>query len=565
MTSIVKQEWDDLGAVERTYGEEDRARGAVFTKKPVVDLLFTLGNYKQGSNLLSTRILEPSFGHGDFLLPAARKLLTEWKGSAASGKDEVLDSCIRGVEIDEDSYLHVEKKLRALLDEFGVERKAISRIIDSWIHLGDFLLTDFDQTFDLVIGNPPYVRPEAVDSELLAIYKSNFPTMIGRADLYVAFFEHSLRLLSDNGRVAFICSDSWIKNAYGKALRSSVVKKYWLRYYVDLYGLDVFDFQVGTYPSITVIEKKSEKRPTRIVKALSANVESLAKLGEELIGDKTEHASFDETSLDDSEGAPWLFSKRDGVELIRELESRFPTLEAAGCSVGIGVATGLDRVFIGDYDRLDVEETRKLRLATNRDVIDGRLSWSGKGVINPYSDDGALVNLDEFPKLASYLRAHEDALKNRHTAKKSPAGDWYRTIDKIRPMLTHTPKLFVPDIRGNGSAIAFDEGTLYPHHNLYFITSAFWDLQALRALLLSGIAELFVGAYSVRIGGGYFRFQAQYLRRIRVPSWDSLTLEQRSELTEAGRENRKLSTEFLAEVYGLAEARLSESLGGGAG
>lgn len=63
---------------------------------------------------------------------------------------------------------------------------------------------------------------------------------------------------------------------------------------------------------------------------------------------------------------------------------------------------------------------------------------------------------------------------------------------------------------------------MYPHHNLYFITSKTWNLQALKALLRTGIAHLFVEAYSTRLGGGYLQFQAQNLKRIRVPYWESI-------------------------------------------
>jgi hypothetical protein len=67
--------------------------------------------------------------------------------------------------------------------------------------------------------------------------------------------------------------------------------------------------------------------------------------------------------------------------------------------------------------------------------------------------------------------------------------------------------------------VVYEEGKFYPHHNLYYITSDEWDLKALQAVLRSGIAKLFVSLYSTQMRGGYLRFQAQYLRRIRLPRW----------------------------------------------
>lgn len=143
------------------------------------------------------------------------------------------------------------------------------------------------------------------------------------------------------------------------------------------------------------------------------------------------------------------------------------------------------------------------------------MAWQGKGVLNPFREDGGLVNLVDYPRLAAYLEQHADVVKARNCAKKN-IGNWYRTIDRITPEITRRPKLLIPDIKGDAS-IVFEEGRLYPHHNLYYITSDDWDLLALQTVLKSGIARLFVAAYSTRMRGGYLRFQAQYLRRIRIP------------------------------------------------
>ena len=90
----------------------------------------------------------------------------------------------------------------------------------------------------------------------------------------------------------------------------------------------------------------------------------------------------------------------------------------------------------------------------------------------------------------------------------------------------------IPDIKGEPHVV-YENGDLYPHHNLYYVTSTEWDLHALRAILNSGIAKLFVSTYSTRMRGGYLRFQAQYLRRIRLPCWSSVPHDVRKELVDA--------------------------------
>jgi len=221
----------------------------------------------------------------------------------------------------------------------------------------------------------------------------------------------------------------------------------------------------------------------------------------------------------------------DQIALIRSVEKKFPTLEQAGCKVGIGVATGADEAFIGDFESLDVEPDRKLPMVSTSDIQSGEVVWRGQGVINPFADDGNLVDLQDYPRLARYLDERKAIIAKRHCAQKTPT-NWYRTIDRIWPVLTHKPKLLIPDIKGEAH-IVYEPGKLYPHHNLYYVVSDTWDLRALQAVLLSSIAKLFVATYSTKMRGGYLRFQAQYLRRIRLPSWQDVSEDQRQELIRA--------------------------------
>ena len=132
-----------------------------------------------------------------------------------------------------------------------------------------------------------------------------------------------------------------------------------------------------------------------------------------------------------------------------------------------------------------------------RDILSGRVEWRGFGVVNPFNDDGGLVELRRYPRLRNYLELRKDQIASRHVAQKAPA-NWYRTIDRIYPALTYEPKLLIPDIKGKAH-IVYEDGKLYPHHNLYYITSRDWDLKALRAVLRSGIARLFISTYSTRM------------------------------------------------------------------
>ncbi len=187
------------------------------------------------------------------------------------------------------------------------------------------------------------------------------------------------------------------------------------------------------------------------------------------------------------------------------------------------------------------------------------MKWSGHYLVDPWDQDG-LVNLEKFPKLRAYFEKHATALKKRHTAAKSVKG-WYKTIDRVTHSLTAKPKLYVADIK-NVLDPVLDAGETYPHHNLYFIQSDTWNLEVLGGLLMSAIGQFFVESYGVRMRGGYLRFQAQYLRRIRVPAPSALTKVESNKLIEAFRaRDRKAATSIAIEVYGIEKSVMETALG----
>jgi hypothetical protein len=202
-------------------------------------------------------------------------------------------------------------------------------------------------------------------------------------------------------------------------------------------------------------------------------------------------------------------------------------------------------------DQLDVEASRKLPLVTTKDIASGAVQWKGLSVVNPFEDDGKLVDLSNYPKLRAHLERHRDAIAGRHVAKKTPT-NWYRTIDRITPSLAASPKLLIPDIKGNAHVV-FEDGKLYPHHNLYYIVAEHWDLRALQAVLLSNVALQFVQAYSTTMHGGFLRFQAQYLRRIRLPMWSDVSAAMRIRLAKAAETLDLIECNAAAcELYGLS-------------
>lgn len=521
-------------------------RGAIFTRPEVVDFMLDLVGYTPDRPLWQLRLLEPSFGGGEFLLRAVERLLQSAQTAKIAANE--LAPAIRAVELHGDTFQQTRETLSKLLRDRQVPVATSSMLLEAWLKNADFLLEPDREAFDFVIGNPPYVRQELIPADLLAEYRLRYKTLYDRADLYVPFIEKSLNLLKDDGQMCFICSDRWMKNRYGGPLRALISSGYSLRYYVDMVGTDAFQSEVTAYPAITVIQRGNSDEKPLLAHRPEVSSESLRQLHQLFTGPVANYnGTVSMLAANPCGDEPWLLESdsQPSLELVRRLESAFPTLEEAGCNVGIGVATGADKVFIAPYDELDVEEERKLPLVTTRDILTGEVRWKGLGVVNPFEEDGSLADFSAYPRFARYINLHREVLQKRHCAQKAN-GSWYRTIDRITPALSARPKLLVPDIKGEAN-IVLEKGRLYPHHNLYFITSEHWPLEALQRVLKSGIARLFVRAYSTKMRGGCLRFQAQYLRRIRLPHWNQIDASLQGRLCD-----EKQSVEpLLVKIYDL--------------
>ena len=271
-------------AVERLGASGTENRGAIFTRREVVDFILDLVNYTQDEPLDERRVLEPSFGEGDFLVPVVYRLLESYARRPAprQGAVEVLGDCIRAVELNQAAFQKTRERLEAILSAAGLSLPEVHSLLDRWLIQGDFLLEDLPISFDYVVGNPPYVRRELIPDILIQEYRRHFRTIYDRADLYIPFIEKSLLLLAPEGILGFICADRWIKNRYGGPLRKLVAERFHLKYYVDMTATPAFVSEVTAYPAVTIISNEDPGPTSRLRKkgkALSRSVWSLNCLG----------------------------------------------------------------------------------------------------------------------------------------------------------------------------------------------------------------------------------------------------------------------------------------------
>jgi hypothetical protein len=417
-------------------------------------------------------------------------------------------------------------------------KQQVAEVLQSWLRVSDYLLSEEDpRAADFVVGNPPYIRIEDVPEDRMRAYRQVCPSMVGRADIYIGFYERALSSLAPGGKLGFICADRWMRNQYGRVLRGFVSKSYSVDSVITMHDVDAFEDQVSAYPAITVLSR----RPQGVVQVVDTNrsfgpadARRVLRHSRSNQSEPLHSPAFEAALLPHwfSDTDSWPAGTPEQLAMIEYLNDNFPLLEDAstGTRVGIGVATGADKVFV-TQEQAVAEPERLLPLAMVRDLKNGKLEWSGHYLVNPWSDKGDLVSLDAYPKLAAYFATHRTELTKRYVAGKSP-DKWYKTIDRVDPNLLTRQKLLIPDMRMTIHPV-LDDGSTYPHHNLYYVTSETWDMSVLGGLLLSRVAQAFIEAYAVKMRGGTLRFQAQYLRRIRVPRQADLSADDAVALSDA--------------------------------
>lgn len=460
--------------------------------------MLDLIGYTADKDLSNTIILEPSCGEGEFVVEIARRLLESARLFDFDAQAAFL-KCVYGYDIVEEKI----QRCRQRLSDMGLNSK------DSHVCVGDFLSARVPEV-DFVVGNPPYVRYENIPAEQLDYIKKTFPTFHYRADLYIPFFEKTLRLLKPGGRHCFICANRWLKNEYGRKLRRLIARCFRLETIINLERADAFQEDVLAYPAITLISNNTSS-PTFGY----AEVERVAELTCLIPSERTT------PSDDDWTGA---FMSADHIQLY--------TIEELGFKIGIGVATGADSIFISSELPGLVESELLLPALNAKDLRGDTMSWHKEYLLNPYTPSGELISLSRYPQAARYLESHKERLADRHVARKNTS-KWYKTIDRINPQLRTEAKILLPDMSGN-RYIFVDEGQFYPLHNIYYVTGhSVRKLKILSAILMSDIIRQQIGSITNNMNGGFPRWQSQYLRKLKVPDFTAMDLASEDQLIQS--------------------------------
>jgi hypothetical protein len=509
-----------------------------FTRDKVAELC--LRHVSFPDDLLTLRLLEPAAGHGAFLMPLIPRLVEGCRQKRAPFHK--LSQTIRAYEVDIDVAAELRRKCAEVLEDLGVSTAVTRKIVRSWIKHQDFLEARPRGGFSHIVGNPPYIRWDAIPVKLRDVYKTKFQSFKRRADLYVAFIEQSLALLEPGGQLAFLCPGSWTRNVYGGWVREALTTQGHLKTIIDFSDVDSFETPADAYPHFFVFEKGTAGT-TKIFA---------------VTGTKAPVPSGDEALRRfSSSSSPLLLSRNANAEKTLEFARRtFPKMEDAGCVIRVGSATGCNEVFLGSSEELPIERSRLLPFVNARSLRKGKIHWTGTHIVNMFDAKGKVVKLARFPRMAAYLRKHKKTLQSRAKASKSKT--WWRTIDSLHPDWYASPKLLVVDVSAK-PVIGIDSTGYCAGGGVYQIKSENWPLKDLLVFLSAGVLGLFVTALSAGAASGFHRFQKSQLSSVHIPRWDELDPGWKKKFRESQRaKDGERLLELVAELYQCDATLLTE-------
>ncbi len=528
---------------------------SIYTAPLAAEALLDAVGWHRECDLVGFRLLEPACGDGAILVPAARRLFASAREHTSECDLEHLAGCIAAYEIDWGSVEMARSRVIATLVAEGARRSLAVKLARRWIRCGDFLLEELDSGFTHAVANPPYLRWTRLAADLRKSYEAELPRHAARGDVSLAFLQRSLDLLKAGGKCAFLFPDRWLRSKYGEAFRHRMAERVSLVAHIEAHELPVFDGarKVLTYPAISVFKvgaaggRDSEFHRPADISALAARCSYVGAIRARTATIIPLPAT---TPLRRLGGA--ILWNREAQTVVTDLSERFPTLREVGVEVRCGLGLGVAEAFIlSDPD--SVEEERRLPFVRTQDIGAGGEIAPSAWLANPWTPEGTLVDLERFPLLASRLGAYRKALEARYCVRRP--GEWYRTIDKVRPEAVVADKLIVAGL-ADRARIGLARSPCQPSNALYTLRSEAWPLSALSRLLRAGALDLFARVLATRVRSGVKRYDGYLLGQVRVPRWDELTSDQRKLLSDTDSDD----VDVVAGIYGLDRAAVTGCL-----
>ncbi len=362
--------------------------------------------------------------------------------------------------------------------------------------------------FDVVIGNPPYVRQEQI-KHLKEQFKKQFECFTGTSDLYVFFYERGFKLLREHGVLTYISSNKYFRAAYGQKLRQFLASRSRIHQIIDFGDAPVFT--AIAYPTIVITERAKSQEST--FRALNWEMGKAIERFESVV----EQESFWMPQKELGESG-WQFANDISLRLLERIrKAGTPLGEYVNRRFYYGIKTGFNEAFVVDQitrDRLIAEHPSSEEVLKpflrGRDVKRWRVTYQDLWLI--FTRRG--IDIEKYPAIHNHLLQFKDRLMpGIPGGRKSGSYEWYEIQDNIAYWNEFaTPKILYQEI-ATYQAFAWDTSGAFSNNKTFLIPNASLYLLA---LLNSKLIWFFLGSIVGKMAGGTYAMQTIYISQIPV-------------------------------------------------
>ena len=374
--------------------------------------------------------------------------------------------------------------------------------------------------FDIVVGNPPYVRQEQI-KELKPALEKEFDCYAGTADIFIYFYERGFRLLREHGHLTYITSNKYFRSGYGEKLRKFLGEQSTVQTLIDFGDASVFE--AIAYPSIVVFSKDKPTSETQTQVLTWEQTELLDELPRVF---KTKSFAMPQSEL---KADNWRIESPAVFALLEKLKKAGKPLEEITGKMCIGIKTGLNEAFVIDQktkDRLIDQHQSSSEVIKpflrGRDVKKWDIDFIDHYLIriessenkehlwtNKPQREAEAIFFKTYPAIFEHFQQFRDQLIGR-----SDQGKFFWELRSCKYWQEfEEPKIIFPDI-ALSSRFTYCDDIMYVDMTAFIIPTK--DLYVL-GILNSNLIEMFISLISSQVRGDYLRFKRQYVSQIPIP------------------------------------------------
>jgi len=366
--------------------------------------------------------------------------------------------------------------------------------------------------FDVVIGNPPYVRQELF-KDIKPYLQKHYKCYNSVADLYTYFIEKGIRLMRTDGLFSFILPNKFLKATYGKEIRKVMKEEANLDLLFDFDDYPVFA-DATTYPIIFVLNNRIKNESNTFV---YSQIDKRENTNDPIYSLEAKKQEVLLTALGDES---WNFESKEDSKIFDKLKKDSISLsEFVSKGINRGILTGKNEVFIFNKQRRD----ELINQGSCDSLIKPILLGSAiKRYSIEYSDDFILftrrgTDIEKYPVIKDYLMSYYLELRPRNNGE--PSGrkpgpyKWFEIQDNIAYYKDFEGTKIVYPRTNNQCNFQLDSKGYYLSDNNFYIKS---DSKTLLGILNSKLMFYYLKNICTTLQGGYYDFRRDKIDTIPI-------------------------------------------------